>query len=901
MAHSVEQAPASLAPDSAQPTAPRRDSAAENLLDRLVEEVVREQGGAALAAALAELHAAATSLREDGPGAAETLAGLIAGHGSDELLPLVRGCAMRLALANILDQVRSLRQLRERDTGEGDPAPESLEEAAMYLRRGPERTPPTIDMRLVLTAHPTDVARRSVLTKQRAVASALEELDGARVGASERDRLEEEVSEALAIWWSTNELRSMRPRVADEVRRKLFFFESVLFDAAGELARQYARRLGEEAVPLVPPVRFGSWAGADMDGNPHVGPATILDTLRAHRTLALTLLADRVAPLRTVFSQSEAAIPLGDELRSSLARDERELPETAGFLASRYPHEAREPLRRKLAFIAARLRHTLTETQGEQRPEPGYRASDELLADLEAIRGSLGSRIVARGRIERLIWQVRIFGFEFATLEVRQNAPALQEACASLLPGYGPLGTESDRVALLTRACLDLEAPPDVGPEPPSAKAFDAIARGVATYGPRALDTFIISNTEGPSDVLSALWLARRSGIFDPGGDGDGSPARSMLDLVPLFERRQPLREATETMAALYANAAYGRQLRARGEAQEVMLGYSDAGKDEGYLASQWSIYEAQERLAAQAEERGVDLRLFHGRGGSPPRGGGPAYRTILGQPPGTVRGRIKITEQGEVVTAKFSHPRLAFRSLEQTVAAVARASVEGGPTPKRDWRAEIERLAEVARLAYRRLLQDPHFEQLFRDCTPVEVLDDLNIGSRPAARGKRRTVSSLRAIPWVFAWMQTRIGLPSWYGAGTALSAGELSTQREMWASWPFFRNLITTLETALRASDPGIGERYVELAEPGGDAPRIWELISAERDRCERRVLDITGAERLAGPAPEASPRLPWLDALSYMQVELLRRHGTGDPAAREPLRVSVAGIATGLRTTG
>lgn len=896
MALSAAHARSTLAPVATRSRRPPD----EELLDRLADEVVREQGGPGIAAAIAELREAAAAVRRDGPNASRRLAERISDLESGELLPLVRGCTFRLALANILDQVRSLRQLRDRDAGAEGPPPESLQEAAAYLREVPGRTAAGIDVRLVLTAHPTDVARRSVLTKQRTVANALEDLDSRRMGRSER-ALDDEIGEALAIWWATNELRSMRPRVADEVRRKLFFFETVLFDAAGELAARYARQLGDEAAPARPPVRFGSWAGADMDGNPHVGPDTILETLRAHRTMALTLLADRVAPLRQVFSQSETAIPVTDELRASLARDEQDLPETAAFLASRYPHEGREPLRRKLAFVAARLGHTLTEAQGGQPPEPTYRAPERLLLDLEAIRDSLGSQIVARGRIERLIWQVRIFGFELATLEVRQNAPVLQEACRSLLPGYASIHREPERVALLTRACLDRDrGPRDGGAEEPSAAAFDAIARGIGAYGPRALDTFIVSNTERPSDVLCALWLARRSGSFDPGA-GEG-PARARLDLVPLFERREALRQAAGTMATLYANPAYGRQLRARGQAQEVMLGYSDAGKDEGYLASQWTLYEAQERLAAQAESRGVALRLFHGRGGSPPRGGGPAYRTILGQPPGTVRGRIKITEQGEVVTAKFSHPRLALRSLEQTVAAVVRATVEGAPAPQDAWRGEMERLAEAARLAYRQLLREPHLAELFRRSTPIELLDELNIASRPVARGKRRTLESLRAIPWVFSWMQTRIGLPSWYGAGTALEGGGLEIQREMWDSWPFFRNLITTLESALAASDPAIGERYVGLAELGEPGDRLWGLIRAERDRCERRVLEISRAEGLPAPPPEAdASRLPWLDALSYMQVELLRRHRAGDPTAREPLLASVAGIATGLRTTG
>jgi phosphoenolpyruvate carboxylase len=806
---------------------------------------------------------------------------------------------MRLALENVVDEVRRARALGARS----DPDPLL---AALSRVGGSGMAAGAVEVRLVLTAHPTDMARRSVLTKQRAVSDAFERLLERELSSRERTRLEDDIREALAIWWDTNELRSMRPRVADEVRRKLWFFENGLYDAAGELACTYGRLAGDDAVQA-PPVRFASWAGGDMDGNPEVGARTILETLRAHREVALRLLLQRVKPLRAVFSQAAAGVEVSDELRDSLRRDERELPRTVAHLAARYPHESGEPLRRKLAFVAARLEHTLALTGGQPPDEPGYDDPGELLADLTAIRDSLGSRIVARGRIERLVWQARIFGFHLATLEVRDNAPMLHEACRAALPGYAALTGEPERVALLTEACLD-GCPPrtSTGPLPRAAEAFDAIGHAVMAYGGQALDTFIASNSEQPSDMLCALWLARRSGLFEPGTDtSEGAGACSRLALVPLFEQRAPLRDATGTMAALYGNAAYKRQLAARDGGQEVMLGYSDAGKDEGYLASQWTMHRVQERLTAQASDWGVDLRLFHGRGGSPPRGGGPAHRLIRAQPAESIRGRLKVTEQGEVVTARYAHPRIALRSLEQTVAAVVDASGSDSPGPRPEWRAEMDQLARVARESYDGLvLHEPHFHELFRTCTPVEILDELNIASRPAARAGRAGLAGLRAIPWVFSWMQTRVGLPSWYGAGTALAGGTRDLQREMWAAWPFFRNLITTLEGALWASDLEIGRRYLELWE-GQEAERLWQLVQAEHERCVAAVRDITGDGHALRPPPEALAgsvrRKPWLEALADMQVELLRRHRAGDEHAREPLLGTVAGIATGLRTTG
>ena len=849
----------------------------DTTLAGLFAEVLAEHAGADLVAALAAFAE---------PGGAQTA---LAERGSGDLALLVRACSMRLALDGVVDEVRRSRDLG--GTAETDPLL-----AAVSLARDGDRDIGAVDVRLVLTAHPTDMARRSVLTKQRAVSDALDRLGTGRLGTRERERLEDDIREALAIWWRTRELRSMRPRVADEVRRKLWFFENSMFDAAGEVAAGFARLVGEDRLSERPPIRFASWAGGDMDGNPNVNAATILETVAAHREVALRLLIERVKPLRAVFSQAGSGLEITAELAESLARDEQDLPETVAHLARRYPHEADEPLRRKLAFVAARLEHTLAETSGELPPEPGYGAARELLADLLAIRSSLGSEIVARGRIERLIWQVRIFGFHLATLEVRNNAPVLHEACQSLLPGYAAAGSEEERAGLLTRACLDEDAPArDPDSAPSAAETFDAIAEAISGYGEAALDTFILSNAEQPSDVLAALWLARRSGLFEPGSSPPD--ARSLLELVPLFEKRAPLSNATKTMAALYDNEAYDRQLIARGRSQEVMLGYSDAGKDEGYVGSQWSIYSAQEQLTAGARVRGIDLRFFHGRGGSSPRGGGPTERLIRARPAATVDGRLKMTEQGEVITARYAHPRLALRSLEQTLGAVVALAPGSVPDPAPAWQSEMERLAEAARRTYADLVSgEAGFGELFWRVTPVEVLDELNIASRPAARGAGGGVSELRAIPWVFAWMQTRIGLPSWYGAGSALAGGPLDLHREMWSEWPFFRNLISTLEGALAGCDLTAGRRYLDLAEKSerNQAERLWAVISADHQRCLTRVRALTG-----GTTPP--PASPYLEALSCMQVELLRRHRAGDAAAREPLLGTIAGIAAGLGTTG
>jgi phosphoenolpyruvate carboxylase len=886
--------------------APRHEARTPDarILEDLLRQVLVERSGEQLVATLGRLRAVAA--RQGQPGAGDELASLVADLDPATVLPLARACTMHLAMANLADELRRVQDRREADVDGGDPPPMSLLEAAEAIRRAGRRPDP--DIRLVMTAHPTDAARRSVLTKHRTVARHLDALGDPRLGATERRRREADIREALAVWYSTNEVRSMRPRVADEVRRLLFFFETVLFDAAADTTREYQRVVvGEDAPAPAPPLTFGSWAGGDMDGNPNVGPVTITETLRAHRVLALTLLSQRIAPLRETFSQSRVTLPISERLTASLERDEQELPQTAAFLADRYPHEASEPLRRKLAYIAARLDHTLALTNGEHPTEPGYASPDQLCSDLEEIQESLGSEFVAQGRIAQILWQVRIFGFHLATLEARENAPELHAACRALLPGYAAATSDHERVTLLTRACLADDLPVRDGwPEPRAAAAFDAIARGQSAFGPRSVDAFIVSNAEGPADLLCALWLARRAGLFRPAVDNDqpGEPG-SDIDLLPLFEKRIALEQARETMAGLYDNEAYAHQLEMRDRRQDVMLGYSDAGKDVGFLASRWVISTAQKQLAEVAHARNVELRFFHGRGGSHSRGGGPADRFILAQPPGTLDGRIKITEQGEVITAKFSDARLADRALEETVSAVIQATVAPGAMPDPAWVGEMDRLAETSRAVYRRLVhEDPEFEAVFHQCTPIDVIGALNIGSRPASRGGK-AVADLRAIPWVFAWMQNRMATPSWYGAGSGLAGGELGLQREMWERWPFFQGLIRTLEMALSSSDPEIAERYLVLAERPDAAAAVWRALREEHARCVERVQEITGHERLGNPSPEALERhafrRPWLDVLSYMQIEMLRRHRAGDEAARKPLMATIAGIATGLRTTG
>jgi phosphoenolpyruvate carboxylase len=485
-----------------------------------------------------------------------------------------------------------------------------------------------------------------------------------------------------------------------------------------------------------------------------------------------------------------------------------------------------------------------------------------------------------------------VFGFHVAGLDVRQSAAVVQEAVAALLPGYRDAG-EHERLALLEEAIAarrrGLRRRPD-GPAGELLRVLDTVALARDAYGRRAVPVMVISMVRCASDVLGALWLARRAG--------------AELRLAPLFETLADLRAAPATMGALYDTPVYRDGLRAHADRQLVMLGYSDSGKDSGFVASQWALHVAQERLAAQAAQAGLELELFHGRGGSPSRGGGRTHRAILAQPRGSVGGRIRITEQGETVSARYGDPELAVRSLEQTLSAVLLATARDQPPVPAAWRAELERMAERSRERYRALVyDDPGFARFFEQATPIAELTSLNIGSRPSQRGSGG-IEALRAIPWVFAWTQNRLLLPSWYGAGAALAEGELALQREMAAGWPFFQSLLSTLDMALYKTDLGVAERYLQLVEPEL-RDRFWPGIAREHDLVVGRLLEITGEPSLLADSPALQRRLshrnPWIDPLSLLQVELLARSRAGRAEAREPLLATITGIAAGMRNTG
>jgi phosphoenolpyruvate carboxylase len=861
------------------------------LLEGLVHDVLTEQCGVEFADLVQWLHATAARVRDGDDDAGRALFARLHDLPERELEPIIRACSLQLQLANIAEERERLRRRRRYDA-EGELQRESLADTARRLAAHDvdgARALADLHVELVLTAHPTEATRRSVLDHQWAVTELLDRLEDRRTGRSRRRALLEELREVLTVWWQTDEVRRARPHVEDEVRRTLYVFESVLYDAVPGVLDELERAIGP--VPDAPVLEFASWPGGDMDGHPEVGADTVTRTIELHRRAAIRLLRERVARLARRFAHSERRLEITPELQESLHRDAAELP-TAQVL--RRPHHAWEPLRTKLGFMERRLINMLEGRGGE----PGYESPAQLRADLELVADNLGSAHVARGSLLRLRRQVDIFGFHLAALDLRQNATVVDAAVGALLPGYAS-APEEERARLLddaiTQRRVGLERRPE-GVAGEFVAALDAAALAARAYGPEVIGNLIVSMTERPSHILGALWLAQRAGRGH-----DAVPLR----FVPLFETLADLERAPETMAALYGSETYRELVRTQGDRQVVMLGYSDSGKDGSFIASQWALRGAQLALARQAAAEGLELELFHGRGGSTSRGGGPMYRAIVALPTGSLHGRIRITEQGETISARYGHPELAERSLEQTLSAVLLASNVARPPAPEDWRAELDRLATRSREAYRALVyDDPQFARFFFQVTPIDALADLNIGSRPPSRGGDGSIESLRAIPWVFAWTQNRILLPSWYGAGTALIEGDLDRQRAMYADWPFFSSLVSTLEMALFKTDLGVAERYLALVDDDL-REHFWPRIVEEHARVKERVLAITGRDRLLADAPQLQERLahrdPWVDPLSHLQVELLQRTRADATADRAPLLGTVTGIAFGLRNTG
>ena len=879
------------------------------LLGDLLGRVLVEQGGPELLAIEERLRLLNRALRADPEGhdAAERereVDEIVEGLDVATETGVIRAFSIYFQLVNAAEQHHRVRRRRQRDAereAQGRPQPESLAAAiAGIAARGvaPERLQAVLDrtsVELVATAHPTEITRQNVLDKHIMVNACLQELESARSPGERRETIER-LLEAITILWQTDAMRAERPRVIDEVRRVLFFFDHILVDAAGAVHEELDRLLADAYPAIAPPrtlLGFGSWAGGDQDGNPNCTPELIGQALARHREAALRGLRERVRALAAELAISERMVGVSDALLASIADDERHMPRVAADVAARNPGE---PYRRKLSFVWERL-----DPEGEHP----YDEPAQMLADLDVVAASLvehrGARIAGRG-IARLRRQVELFGFHMARLDVRQHSSRLREAAEALATG-------------------EPEAMPPAAAE--AVETFRELRTAIDVHGPRAAGTLIVSFTHGPDDLLAPLALAGATGLVRE----EAGVLRSDLDLVPLFETIADLRRAPETIRALLADPRYRRNVAARGDRQVVMVGYSDSNKDGGYLAANRELFLAQERIADACRLHGVELTLFHGRGGTASRGGGSTYAAVMGGPAGTLHGRIRITEQGEALSFKYGLPQVAERNLDSVLAAVLERTLEeedGGGFSERKgvWDEAAAEVAEASMAAYRGLVyDDPDFLPYFVHASPIRELGLLTIGSRPGRRpgggdaGDIR-VEDLRAIPWVFAWTQNRHLLPSWYGVGTALGdfmeryPGGRDVLRDMYARWPWWRAVIDTCHMTVGKADMRVARLYSRLVDDEDLRARMLARVTGEYARTAEALLAVVDRERLLDDKPflQTSIRLrnPYVDPLHAIQVRLLRQfRAEQDPGRRaaleHPLLLTISGIAAGLRNTG
>ncbi|MCV0402456.1 MAG: phosphoenolpyruvate carboxylase [Chloroflexi bacterium] len=891
------------------------------LVGALLGQVIVEQEGDARFELVEQLRRAAIRRRSatvDTAEHADDLRALVRGHRLDDLLAVARAFTAYFLLINLAEEKHRVRSLRQRERSSSrDGLPESVADAVSRLARSDTTTAEMrslldrLLLRPVLTAHPTEARRRTVLVAQRRIYSLLDRFDDPRLTRSEDRDLRRRLREEISILWQTSHARTERPTPLDEVRAAMVFFDQTLFTTAPRLYRALDVALVERgratassgARPPAAPayVRWGSWIGGDRDGHPGVTADTTRATLRIQADHVLHGYRNVGQRLQQTIAIGDDRAGLPDAYAARIASDLRALPELRASLGRRFP---RQPYRQAFGIMAERIERTRTRLTGRRGSHRhAYSEPSELLDDLHAMQASLvshGAGRVAWGEVQDLVWQVETFGFHLAALEVRQHADVHAAALERIREGG------------------DLDEPLS-GSGPGAAEVLDtlrAVREAHATFGAAALPRYVISFTRSATDVLNVLEL---DALASPNAD----PLE--MDLVPLLESRDALTGARTLLTALLRDPAYRRHLERRGMRQEVMLGYSDSNKESGYLAAAWSLYRAQAELVAVAREEGVELTLFHGRGGTIGRGGGPANRAVLAQAGGSVDGRLALTEQGEVIAERYPSPVIAQRHLEQLTNAVLRASraehaAETAARAER-WRDLMDELSDLAEASYRRLVwEDPDFATYFHRATPIDEISRMELGSRPARRGSPGAAPSLeqlRAIPWVFSWSQSRTNLPAWFGVGAALAefadrhADGRALLVEAYRDWAFFRSVIDNVELGLALADPILAGRYATLAGEEPPMRRIADAIEDERRRTQAELLAITGSHDLLERSPRfrrsVELRTPYVDVLSELQVLALEQLRGGSltaderGAAERLLQLTVGGIAAGLQHTG
>jgi len=869
-------------------------------LGRLLGDVIRELGGEAIYRRTEYIRS--TSV--------DRYRGLITGDSVDpglgaltldDTLAFVRGFMLFSMLANLAEDRQGIA---------AEPGA-TVAEAVERLRQKDvpdERIARMLESALivpVLTAHPTEVRRKSMLDRRNRIAELMQLRDAGSAESDDGQPLEQAIRRQIALLWQTRPLRRERLYVADEVDSALSYLRDIFLPVLPALYARWERALGLRPPSFLKP---GSWIGGDRDGNPNVTAESVGFALGRSAEAVLAFYLDQLHAIGAELSLSSELAPVPDVVQA--------LADASG---DESPARRDEPWRRAVSGIYARLAATYRKTSGREPKRPSrltgeaYASPSELHADLVELSQGLGE-IAEGGPLKRLLRAVETFGFHLATLDLRQNSAVHERVVTELLaaagvePDYLALD-EAARVALLRKelAGSRLLSSPFLAysDETQSELAIvRAAAEAHATFGAESITTYIISKAESVSDLLEVYLLLKEVGLWRA-----GEPPTAPIMVVPLFETIEDLDHAAEIMAALFALPELAALAAARGH-QEVMLGYSDSNKDGGYLTSVWSLHKASRKLATGFAEAGTTMQLFHGRGGAVGRGGGSSFAAICAQPSGTVQGRIRITEQGEVIAAKYGTPEAAAANLEAIAAATLMASLEIRSARRRDrFYAAMEQISAAAFNAYRGLVYETKgFRIFFRQATPIAEIAELKIGSRPASRTKSDRIEDLRAIPWVFSWSQARIMLPGWYGVGTGLAAlGDVAMLQEMREGWPFFRATLDNLEMVLAKSDLGIAAHYAGLVEDQALRDSVFRRISDEWQRSRDGLLAITGESRLLEDNLKLEDsvrlRLPYIEPLNLLQIELLKRHRAGetDPRIAEGIQLSINAIATALRNSG
>jgi phosphoenolpyruvate carboxylase len=928
----MNQAPHHIGPDLEQGEVDKDQPlrADIRLLGRLLGDTIRKQEGRTIFELVEQVRQTSIRFHRNSDRAARRqLEALLDDLSPEQTVQIVRAFSYFSHLANIAEDQHHNRRTRAHRRARSAARPGTLSLAitrALEAGLAPKALWRFLDSALVspvLTAHPTEVRRKSTLTREMEIAYLLNRRDDAGLADDELAENEQAIARAILTLWQTNLLRHTKLNVLDEVANGISYYDYTFFRA---LPRLYAD-LEDQLMALAPSddpcevasfLRIGSWIGGDRDGNPFVTATVLEQTLRAQSTRALQFYLDELHELGGELSLSTRLVRVSPALAELAARS----PDASS-------HRQSEPYRRAIAGLYARLAATAKRLDNYEvarhpvGPAPAYGTVEALQDDLKIIHESLaanGSDILARGRLRSLRRAVDCFGFHLAAIDLRQNSQVHEATVGELLEAVTPgldyrALDEAQRIALLS---AELASPRPLvsgflsysDQTRSELDIFRVAAQAKATYGDAAITNCIISKTESVSDLLELALLLKETGLIGP-------PARSAVNLIPLFETIADLRASAGLMDRLLSLPVYRQLLESRDNVQEVMLGYSDSNKDGGFVTSGWELYQAELGLVEVFRKHGVRLRLFHGRGGSVGRGGGPSYEAILAQPAGAVNGQIRITEQGEIIASKYSNPVVGRRNLETLAAGTLEASllVPDHHMTSPHYLAAMQYLSDAAYAAYRNLVYEtPGFEDYFWSSTVITEIAGLNIGSRPASRTKARKIEDLRAIPWVFSWAQCRVMLPGWYGFGSAVKAWRLAhpdtgldVLRAMYREWPFFTTLLSNMDMVLAKTSMAIASRYAELVHDVALREAIFPRIKAEWQDSIDALLAIMDHQTLleANPLLERSirNRFPYLDPLNHIQVELLKLHrATGNNAkVLTGIQLTINGISAGLRNSG